>query len=128
MICDVFTVVGTGGRCKHAKHHVSVSVLCSTADAYSFHTISKRMAVEPIRAQNVIVRNKHLGIWSSSSSCFSYTFLPNITPLFSIPSNLASACHHRDLELAPTVARQQWQEAFFFNYVCVCQVHVLRCI
>lgn len=52
-------------------------------------------------------------------SCFCHTLLPNVTPLFSIPSNLASAHHHRDLELAPMVARQQWHEAFSFNYVRV---------
>lgn len=126
--CDLWCVYchGNWGQMQTCKTS-RVSVLCSTADGYCFHTISKRTALKPIRAQNII-RNKHLSICTSLSSCFSCTFLPNITLLFSIPSNLASACHHRDLELAPTVARQQWQEAFSFNYVRVCQVNVLCCI
>lgn len=41
--------------------------------------------------------------------------------------NLASAHHHRDLELAPMVARQQWLEAFSLNYVHVSQVYILCC-
>lgn len=49
------------------------------------------------------------------------------------PPNLTSACHYGDLELAPTVARQQGQEACLFRrwvcervfYVCVLQVSIL---
>lgn len=52
------------------------------------------------------------------------TSLLKISFLSPTPPNLTSACHYGDLDLAPTVARQQRQEACLFDdvsvFVCVC--------
>lgn len=114
--------MGTGGRCKTSRK--CVSIVWHSRCLFLSHDLKKN-GTETHKSSKCH-NNKHLSICTSASSCFSCTFLPNITPLFSIPSNLASDRHHRDLELAPTVARQQWQEAFSFNYGSCFVLHLVR--